>query len=34
MDDNEHESITIDDYILPKLNEDQKSLLKEIGYYA
>jgi hypothetical protein len=32
MDDNEHDSITVDEYILPKLSKEQKSLLEDIGY--
>ena len=30
--DNDHDSIKLDSILLPKLSEDQKSLLQNIGY--
>jgi hypothetical protein len=32
MDDNEHEGISIDEYVLPRLSSEQKSLLEDVGY--
>lgn len=32
MDDNEHESITLDKYVLSKLPTEEKALLESIGY--